>query len=82
MAQRLGAVFDRGRVPADVRQVLGYFDEGQKLGSHALKQREAEVVLLLASNPEARRGMERALAPQKQMIDLELQRGLDRGRGR
>ena len=81
-AQRLGVKFDRGRVPEDVRGVLGYFDEGQKLGSHALKQRDAEVVMLLASNPEARRGMERALAPQKQIIDLELQRGLDRGRGR
>ena len=37
--------------------------------------------MLLASNPEMRRGMERALAPQKQLIDLELQREKGRERG-
>ena len=79
-AQRLGAAFDRGRVPAAVRQVLADLDKG--VGSDELDEGKAVVIEALASNSAARQVVEKALAPQKQLIDRELQQEKGRGHGR
>ena len=69
-AQRLGKAFDRGRVPEAVRQLLGDFDrEPQWIPPIA-----AALVEQLAGNSAACQVMEKALAPQKQIIDREMQR--------
>ena len=79
-AQRLGAAFDRGRVPAAGRQVLADLDKG--VGSDELDEGKAVVIEALASNSAARQVVEKALAPQKQLIDRELQQEKGRGHGR
>ena len=77
-AQRLGKAFDRGRVPEAVRQLLADFDRRpQEIPAFA----EA-LVERLAGSSAARQVVERALAPQKQIIDREVQRmAVQRGRG-
>ena len=81
-AQRLGAAFDRGRVPAAVRQVLADLDKEARMGSNEQDHRKAVAIEALARNPTARQVLEIALAPQKQIIDRELQRERGRGHGR
>ena len=78
-AQRLGAAFDRGRVPEAVRQVLADLDKEARMGSNERDHRKAVAIEALARSPTARQVLEKALAPQKQIIDRALQ--LERGRG-
>ena len=74
----LGAAFDRGRVPAAVRKVLADLDKG--VGTNERDRRGVKVVDALTRDPGMRQLTERALAPQKKIIDRELQR--ERGQGK
>ena len=79
-AQRLGAAFDRGRVPAAVRQVLADLDTGERMGLNERDRREAKVVDALTRDPGMRQVAEKALAPQRQIIEREMQRERDQGK--
>ena len=73
-AQRLGAAFDRRRVPEAVRRVLADLDKGERMGSDEWDRREAKVVDELTRDSGMRLVVERALAPQRQIIEREMQR--------
>ena len=73
-AQRLGVQFDRGRVPEAVRQVLAYVDEGERIGTQERGRRETAVADALTGDGSMRQVVEKALAPQKQIIEREVQR--------
>ena len=75
----LGAQFDRQRVPAAVRQVLADLDTGERIGSDERDRREAKVVDELTRDPGMRQVVERALAPQRQIIQREREQGKERG---
>ncbi len=81
-AQRLGAAFDRGRVPEAVRRVLADLDTGERIGSDERDRREAKVVDELTRDPGMSQGVEKALAPQRQIIQRELQREREQGKER
>ena len=78
----LGAAFDRGRVPAAVRQVLADLDKEARMGSDERDRREAKVVDELTRDSGMRQVVERALAPQRQIIQRELQREREQGKER
>ena len=73
-AQRLGNAFDRGRVPEVVRQTLAGLDQGERMGSDELDRRKAKLVDALTRVPGMHQIVEKALAPQKQIIEQERQR--------
>ena len=81
-AQRLGAAFDRGRVPEALRRVLADLDTGERIGSDERDRREAKVVDELTRDSGMRQGVEKALAPQRQIIQRELQREREQGKER
>ena len=78
-AHRLGAAFDRRRVPEAVRRVLADLDTGARIGSDERDRREAKVVDELTRDPGMRQVVERALAPQRQIIQREREQGKERG---
>ena len=73
-AQRLGAKFDRQRVPELVRKVLAYFDGLAPTTKEGWAERQSGLVQSLAGNAGMRQVVEKALAPEKQIIDRERQR--------
>ena len=81
-APRLGAAFDRRRVPEAVRRVLADLDTGARIGSDERDRREAKVVDELTRDPGMRQVVERALASQRQIIQRELQREREQGKER
>ena len=80
-AQRLGTAFDRGRVPEVVRKVLAYFDGLAPTTEEGWAERQSGLVQSLAGDARMRQMVEKALAPQKQIIDLEMQRKLGKKMG-
>ena len=79
-AQRLGAAFDRQRVPEAVRRVLADLDTGERMGSDERDRREAKVADELTRDSGMRQGVDKALAPQRQIIQRELQREREQGK--
>ena len=62
--------------------VLAGLDQGEQMGSDELDRRKAKLVEALTREPGMHQIVEKALAPQKQIIDREMQRGQERGHGR
>ena len=68
-------------MPEAVRRVLADLDTGERIGSDERDRREAKVVDALTRVPAMHQIVEKALAPQKQIIDLEMQRMLGKEMG-